>query len=135
MFDLDREVATWSAAVHAGRCQAAAGEGVTELSDHLYCEIERGRAAGLSDEEAFRAAVARMGTSGELTAEIAKNRSPLGAVCRIAAKLDGPMPASAEDRRLLTAHAVVWATLMIASSMVLTTTAPSHEAADRCSSP
>ncbi|MCU1348966.1 MAG: hypothetical protein JWO56_1996, partial [Acidobacteria bacterium] len=87
MFDLDREVASWSAKVHAERCQPAAG--VAELTDHLYCEIDRGRARGLSDEEAFRAAIARVGSAPELTTEHAKNRSALGTVCRVAARLDG----------------------------------------------
>jgi hypothetical protein len=124
MFDLDREVAAWSAAVYAERCQPAAG--VAELSDHLYCEIDRARAAGLSDEEAFRTAVARLGAASELTAENAKNRSALGTVCQIAAKLDGPASTSPQHRRLLLAHAVLWATLMIASSLVLKKTGASQ---------
>jgi hypothetical protein len=129
MFDLDREVATWSAAVHAERCQSAAGKGVAELSDHLYCEIERGRAAGLSDEEAFRTAIARLGAASELTAENAKNRSALGTVCQVAAKLDGPASTSLEHRRLLLAHAVIWAALLIASSLVLKKTGASEASA------
>jgi hypothetical protein len=116
MFDLDQEVAAWSAKVHAERCQPAAG--VAELTDHLYCEIDRGRAAGLSDEAAFYAAIARLGSASNLTAEHAKNRSALGTVCQIAAKLDGPVM-SAENRRLLLAHAVIWAALMIAVAIVI----------------
>jgi hypothetical protein len=126
MFDLDREVATWSATVHAERCRSAAGEGMAELQDHLYCEIDRGRAAGLSDEEAFRAAIARLGTASALTAENAKNRSALGTVCRVASRLDGPEWTSPEYRRLLLAHAVIWASLMIASAIVLKKTGASQ---------
>lgn len=121
MFDLEREVAAWSAAVHSERCQPAAS--VAELSDHLYCAIDRARAEGLSDEEAFRAATARLGATPELTAEYAKNRSALGTTCQLAAKLDGPV--SRSDRGLLVAHAVVWATVVIASALVLKrTTSP-----------
>lgn len=120
MFDLNREVAAWSAAVHAERCQPAAG--VAELSDHLYCEIDRARGAGLSDEEAFRTAIARLGSTVELTTEHAKNRSALGIACQVAAKFDRSA-SSPEHRRLLLAHALVWATLMIASALVLTKTA------------
>jgi hypothetical protein len=122
MFDLDREVTKWTAAVHAERCASAAVAGVTELTDHLYCEIDRGRAEGLSDEAAFRAAIARLGGSPALTAEIAKNRSAFAGVCRIVAKLEGPFPASAEHRRILVAHGLIWATLMIATSLILVTT-------------
>jgi hypothetical protein len=124
MFDLDHEVTAWSAAAYAERCQPAAS--VAELSDHLYCEIDHGRAAGLSDEEAFRTAIARLGPASELTAENAKNRSALGAVCQVAAKLDGSGSTSAEHRRLLLAHALIWATLMIASSLVLKKTGASE---------
>lgn len=115
MFDLDQEVAAWSGRVYAERCQPAAG--AAELSDHLYCEIDRGRAAGLSDEAAFRAAIARLGLASNLTAEHAKNRSALGTVCQIAAKLDGP-GLNAEHRRLMLAHAIIWAALMIAAAMM-----------------
>jgi hypothetical protein len=112
MFDLDQEVAAWSATVHAERCQPSPG--VAELTDHLYCEIDRGRAAGLSDEAAFRTAIARLGPASNLTAEHAKNRS---VACQIAAKLDGP-GLSAEHRRLLLAHAIVWTALMIGAAML-----------------
>jgi hypothetical protein len=115
MFDLEREVAAWSAAVYAERCRSSAGE--AELSDHLYCEIDRARAAGLSDEEAFRTAVARLGSPAALTAEHAKNRSALGTVCQVAAKLDGNV--TAEQRGLLLGHAVIWASLILASSLFL----------------
>jgi len=120
MFDLDREVTAWSTAVHAGRCHPAAS--VAELTDHLYCEIERARATGLSDEEAFRTAIALLGSASELTAEHDKNRSALGAACQVAANLDRPLP-NPEHRRLVVAHALVWAALMIASAIVLKKTA------------
>ena len=42
MFDLDKEVATWSEALHARRCRRAAD--VAETIDHLYCEIDLQRA-------------------------------------------------------------------------------------------
>lgn len=116
MFDLDREIATWSAAVHAERCQPA--DSVAELSDHLYCEIDRARATGLSEEEAFHAAIARLGSTPELSAEHAKNRSALGSACRVAARLDGP-GFNSEHRRLLLSHAMIWAALIIASALVL----------------
>jgi hypothetical protein len=116
MFDLEREVAAWSAAVHAARCQPSAS--VTELSDHLYCEIDRARTAGVSDEEAFRIAVTRLGSPSELTAEHAKNRSALGTVCQLAAKIDR-LESIPEYRRFLLGHSVIWAVLMITSALLL----------------
>lgn len=123
MFDLDREVAAWSRAVHEERCQPAAV--VAELSDHLYCEIERARATGLSDEAAFRAATARLGTARQLTAEHAKNRSALGTACQMAARLD-PAMGRPEQRWLLLAHAAVWAALIIATTLALKKAAPAE---------
>ena len=116
MFELDREVRAWSEAVHADRCRNAAS--VAELSDHLHCEIDRARAEGLSDERAFAAAVARIGPASKLAAEHAKDRSPLGAACAVARRLEGG-EWSAQHRRLLVAHAVVWASVVIATSLVL----------------
>jgi hypothetical protein len=124
MFDLEREVTAWSVAANTERCRPDAG--VAELSDHLYCEIDRARAEGLSnaerlsDEEAFRAAVTRLGSPAELAAEHAKNRSALGAVCRVAAKYDSEM-FNPGQRRLLISHSLIWASLMIATSIVFAT--------------
>jgi len=123
MFDLEREVAAWSAAVHAERCQPAAS--VAELSDHLYCEIESAREAGMSDEEAFRIATARLGSMKDLAAEHEKNRSALGAACQVAAKIDGPI-LRPDHRRVLVAHAMIWAAIIIASTLVLKKTTPSE---------
>lgn len=120
MFDLDKEVAAWSAAMHAGRCAQAAG--VAELSDHLYCEIERARAGGLPDELAFAAAVAKLGPEPELAAELAKNRSVLEAGCVAAARYERAVP-SARHRGLLVAHAILWAAVIIAAALVMTKTA------------
>ncbi len=119
MFDLDREVANWTAAVYAARCRPEAG--VAELTDHLHCEIDRARQEGLSDEEAFRTAVARLGSVPELIAENAKNRSALGTACEVVARAERSL--SSEQRRLLYIHAWVWAAVMIATSVILKKTA------------
>ncbi|HET9273191.1 MAG TPA: permease prefix domain 1-containing protein [Methyloceanibacter sp.] len=109
MFDLDKEIANWSAAVHAGRCRSEAS--VAELRDHLYCEIERARAEGLTEEQAFSAAVAKLGSAPELAAENAKNRSLLAAVCA-AERPRGP------QGKFLMAHGIVWAAVMIGSALL-----------------
>ncbi len=109
MFDLDKEIANWSAAVHAGRCRSEAS--VAELRDHLYCEIERGRTEGLTEQQAFAAAVAKLGSAPELASENAKNRSLLATVC---ASERGRGP----QGRFLMAHAIVWAAVMIGSALL-----------------
>jgi hypothetical protein len=120
LFDLDQEVAAWSATVHAGRCRQAAS--VAELSDHLYCEIDRARAEGLSDEQAFAAAAAKLGPGPDLAAEHAKNRSLLGTACAAAARDERSEP-SRQRRWLLLAHAILWAVVILASSAALSKTA------------
>ncbi|MGH9421910.1 MAG: permease prefix domain 1-containing protein [Thermoanaerobaculia bacterium] len=119
MFDVDHEVTAWSAAVHAERCRPEAG--AAELSDHLHCEIDRARAEGLSDEEAFRIATSRLGSQREISRELDKNRTLLGSICRVAAKLDGAMT-NPHHRRLLMAHALIWAAVMIASELLFAKT-------------
>ena len=49
MFDLDREVAAWSAAVHIGRCQPATS--VAELSDHLGVDEDGAPTSQHQEEE------------------------------------------------------------------------------------
>jgi hypothetical protein len=114
VFELDREVRSWSAAVHADRC--GTGASVAELSDHLYCEIDRDRAGGMSDEQAFAAAVAKLGSAENLSAELAKNRSPLGVACAVAARLES-QDSSIGNRGLFVAHGVVWASVVIAIAL------------------
>ena len=72
MFDLDREVHAWCRSIHTTWFNRDAR--VEELKDHLYCEIERLRAEGLSDEQAFLYATERLGSVDELLTEHAKNR-------------------------------------------------------------
>lgn len=119
MFNLEREVEAWSQTVHAGRCNSSAS--AAELSDHLYCEIDRARADGRSEEEAFRAAVAALGSVPALAAEHAKNRSWFQVGCA-AARFEGSRP-SGEHRGLLLAHALTWAALMLGTALLLSKSA------------
>lgn len=112
MFDLKREVAAWSAQVHQGRCRTA--EEIAELTDHLYCEIERARTEGLGEEEAFHAAIAKLGSTTQLSAEHAKNRSKLSAILQYDCAASSP-----EQRRILLGHALIWASLQIASALIV----------------
>ena len=119
MFDLEREVAAWATRVHAGRC-GLGGESAdrAELADHLYCEIERFRAEGLSEERAFAAAVAKLGAASALAVENAKNRSRLGTAWAAVVRFEC---AAARDGHtgLFVAHALLWAAVMLAVPLLL----------------
>ena len=74
-FDLEQEVQAWCRTVHPYGWNRRAR--VAELADHLYCELERQQAAGLSEEAAFRAATEQLGDVGTLQAEHTKNATLL----------------------------------------------------------
>ena len=112
MFDLEKEVAAWSRSAVAEGCRSAGS--AAELRDHLYCEIDRARATGLTDEQAFRAAVATLGSESQLAAEHARNRSWLARVCAYERRNSKGMRSD-----LLIAHAVIWASLILATSLFL----------------
>jgi len=113
MFDLDQEVAAWTAAAFASRCRREAS--IAELTDHLYCELARGRAEGLDDKQAFHAAITRLGSPREFAAEEAKNNSVFQKGCAIALRWERSIPGS-ERRGLMLVNALLWAAVMIASA-------------------
>lgn len=72
MFRLDHEISKWcSGLAHHGHLS---GSQLEELRDHLCNEIEKQQASGVSEEEAFRLAISRLGTIDELTHEYSKNQ-------------------------------------------------------------
>ena len=73
MFDLEKEVTTWTVTVFGTGCRA--NESIEELEDHLYTEIEHLQTKGLSQAEAFYKAIERLGPIEVLQAEYAKNHS------------------------------------------------------------
>jgi hypothetical protein len=126
LFDLEKEVTTWSRDVHADRCRNA--DEVAELADHLLCEIEQLKASRsksdrgpLSDEQAFKIAVANLGGRRGLTAEHAKNRSRVGALWAKVVRYERAQSAglTREHGRLLAAHAILWAVLIATSALAL----------------
>jgi len=70
MFDLNREVDSWSREFAGTKC--GRNDRVEELKDHLFCEIEKNIEEGLNPESAFLAATRRFGISEELKAEFQK---------------------------------------------------------------
>lgn len=79
MFNLDREIQAWCRSIYPNWWEGSAR--VAELADHLYCEVERLQAEGLTAEEAFAHATKRMGDVNTLIVEHAKNRSFVLASC------------------------------------------------------
>ncbi len=114
MFELDREVANWTSAAYADQCRRS--DSLAELRDHLYCEIEQGRATGLTDEHAFAAAVAKIGPGVRLAAEHAKNRSWLGRACATLERWDR-WDSGGGQRGLLVGHGILWAALTISLAL------------------
>jgi hypothetical protein len=128
MFDLAKAVATWIRGIEVQDCELT-GSSVrkAELLDHLYCEIDAGRARGLDDERAFAAAIARLGSAEGIRAEHAKNRpafwTSLAAVANCERAWLGRLD---EHRGALIGHALVWASLILGSSLILAKSALPH---------
>lgn len=78
MFDLEHEVQAWCRSVYPGLWNRDAR--ISELADHLYCEIERLHTEGLSEEEAFISATEQMGNIALLIEEHAKNRGVVASI-------------------------------------------------------
>ena len=82
MFRLDHEVSKWcSALTRQGRFSASQ---VEELTDHLYNEVQKQQALGVSEEKAFYLAIRKLGTIDELTVEYSKNQRIRHALSAIA---------------------------------------------------
>ncbi|MEL7369835.1 MAG: permease prefix domain 1-containing protein [Myxococcota bacterium] len=113
MFDLDREIARWCASFRVGESSAW----VDELADHLYSAVQAHKAAGLSSEDAFRAALEDMGDRSMLQTELKKNRSWLARLCAAERRwLHVPQTASIQRaaKRMLIGNAILWAAAQLA---------------------
>lgn len=70
MFQLDEEIEKW--------CKTLGIEGqdrdsnIEELKHHLYSEVKKQQVLGLSEQDAFHAAISKLGKPGELKKEFAK---------------------------------------------------------------
>lgn len=115
MFDLDREIAAWSA-TFARRCGREAD--MAELEDHLRSAFGQLSAGGMVPERAFELAVSRMGDVADIDAEYEKNRSPLARLHSRLARWDRSA-ARGSDQRRETSLDVILASLILAVSIVL----------------
>lgn len=116
MFDLEREVAEWSASF-AARCGRA--ELVDELEDHIRTHIGVLVDQDMSPEEAFRSAISRLGTPAALDAEFDKELPLPSRVHRWLARLERPRENGGRSSRARLGRALAGATLLIAGATVL----------------
>jgi hypothetical protein len=79
MPQLDRRIEEWAQDLIAIGSLGEAG--IDELTDHLYCLVISSLEAGLSEEDAFAAAVQKIGSQADLLGEFAKNRDLLSNLC------------------------------------------------------
>ena len=123
MFDLDVELKAWSRRVLPAGC-GQEDERRAELEDHVSCEIEVLKRGGMGVEQAFHAAIDRMGDQTRLAKEFAKNRSLQSTLCLIEggnAMTDSkkPLLRSAKLGGLIIVQALIWAAVMMAVSWEL----------------
>ena len=121
MFELEKAIVAWREAVVLGDFASEAR--IAELEDHLRCGIEELRAAGLSEEDAFKATTHRLGSLEELVREYAKNRGVLSRLYAFEKKLLGASisgGASSKRQSLgMIANSIIWAATMLAVALIL----------------
>lgn len=114
MFDLNKAVDEWcQRVVRHGIWEA---ERVDELKDHLYCLIEAELGAGKTEAQAFERATQALGYPESDSARNVEHTRVIGRVCRMLARLEGRPNV---DSPLLITHAIIWASVMLASAWIL----------------
>jgi len=121
MFQTEKEVRAWCASIVPDDC--GQDRHLDELEDHLLSEIERLRATGLGEEQAFNAAIKRMGEAKMLMSEYSKNRSFVSRLCALDRKLSGTGMITdptlrKQAKRLILGHAILWAAALVACTVL-----------------
>ena len=126
MFHLEKQIDDWCKTVTTGQ---AGADAAAELKDHLYCEIEKLRQQGLSDQDAFDAATRQLGDVGKLIAEFSKNLGYRRALClpgndkSSATLLNGSEAMSSiKVALMMLVQSLVWAAVMILAASTLSGT-------------
>jgi hypothetical protein len=99
-------------------------EHLDELKDHLLSEIERLQATGMDQGEAFEAATTRLGEAHMLMSEYSKNRSFISRLCALDRRMSGTAlitdsAARKHVKRLILGHAILWATGLVACTVLM----------------
>ncbi|MEM7017534.1 MAG: permease prefix domain 1-containing protein [Pseudomonadota bacterium] len=122
-FQRDQAVDTWCQDLIGHQCQSAPN--IDELKDHLHCEIDRLVSTGLSEQRAFLTATRELGEPDALVQEYTKNRRWRTIICAKPAALNHTtdnrhQPVSQKKEAILMiVHSLIWATMMIGSSLIL----------------
>lgn len=129
MFNLDLAVHQWCAQVL--RSYSIKNRKIDELKDHLYCLIEKHEANGLNEQEAFERAIEEIGSQDELKAQFDQNLSLLNKLCTF--EFGSIADTTHQGETIMKLHkntqitqAVLWATAMLASALVLRGTEQAH---------
>lgn len=119
MNDLDRKVTEWCEQVFVDRCWYRSKNGIEELQDHLYSEIEALQGQGMDEDVAFATATKKLGDIRDLEREFTRNRSWLGRLSRNIAMSECGI--TKKERKMRIGNSIIWATLMIASALIFNT--------------
>lgn len=116
MFNLNKAVDDWCKKVVTHNIWDA--DKIDELKDHVFCIIEEDIKSGASEKETFEKATRSMGYPEiQLQQQDSSERARLvQGICRVMTKIEGH---PAADSPLIIAHAIVWACVMLATSIVV----------------
>lgn len=121
MFEINKAVDDWCNKVVAHNIWDA--NKIDELKDHVYCIIEEDMKSGTSEQEAFEKATSAMGYSETKSPEKPSPQPDttgrvrlVQGICRVLTKIEGSPGA---DSPLVIAHAIIWASVMLAMAIVV----------------
>lgn len=110
MFQLKQEIDRWCQSIFTTKSdngEFVNSEFVEELTDHLFCEVDRLKGKGISEKEAFAEAAAQFGDLSKLKSEYTKNKQFNKKSCL-----------QKRNGRLLIGISLFFAALMILSSLI-----------------
>ena len=90
IFNLNQAIQQWCELVLSN--DSIKSKNIDELIDHLYCEVEQFIKNGKSEEQAFKAAIEKMGEIDMLAGEYEKNRSFYKSYVRLNMGLSAKIP-------------------------------------------
>lgn len=121
MFNLNQAIQQWCELVLSN--DSIKSKNIDELSDHLHCEVEQFIKSGKSEEQAFKAAIEKMGEIDMLAGEYEKNRSFLQKLCAFEYGTVGQYSSESSDqsktKSKVLAQSIMWAAAMIASALII----------------
>ena len=118
MFNLNQAIQQWCELELSN--DSIKSKNIDELIDHLYCEVEQFIKNGKSEEQAFKAAIEKMGEIDMLAGEYEKNRSFLQKLCAFEYGTVGQNTNPNKTKSSILSQSILWASAMIASALIIT---------------